>query len=99
MQYKKGNKQVNRQQQHYKDNVKQINNNKQLLYIYTGKDILLQVHLSDCFPCDIKGKTEQSTGIQKEFSQSCVKARYGEGNNCGLKISVIKLYLSKNYNN
>ena len=31
-------------------------------------------------PCDIKGKTEQATAVQKEFSQSCVK------------ISVIKIY-------
>ena len=48
---------------------------------------------SDCLPCNIKGKKEQATTIQKEFSQSCVKQRLAhEENNCDFKISAIKIY-------
>ena len=37
---------------------------------YVCKDMLIQVHSSDCVPCE----TEQATAtIQKEFSQFCVK--------------------------
>ena len=52
------------------------------------------MHSLDCLQCNIKGKLEQATLIQKEFSQSCVKTRVCEENNCGLKISVIKIYLT-----
>ena len=38
-----------------------------------GKGIHLHVHLLFSLVCDIKGKTKQTTAIQKEFSQSCVK--------------------------
>ena len=41
-----------------------------------GKDILLQVHLLECLPCGIKDKIVKTTGIQKEFSQYCVKTCY-----------------------
>ena len=85
MQYKKAYKKVKRQQQR----------RKQLVYIDISrrqKETLLEVHSSDCLACDIKGKTKQAMAIRKEFSQSCVKTRCGEKNNCGLKMSVTKIY-------
>ena len=48
----------------------------QLYRFREGKDIMLQVHSSDCLPCDIKGKREEATAILKEFSQYCMKTRY-----------------------
>ena len=78
-------KQVNRQQQHCKDQCKQ--NTQITINNLFGRDILFQVHSSDCLPSDIKGLT---TAIQKEFSQACVKT-HCEEINCSLKIPVIKI--------
>ena len=47
--------------------------------------LLLQVHSSDCLPCDIKGRTEQAT----RFRRNSVTLVFC---NCGLKISVIKTF-------
>ena len=66
------------QQNAVKKTGKQINsNNNTAGNLFTFIDIPRSQRHSpafiDCLPSDINGKTEQSTGIQKEFSQSCVK--------------------------
>ena len=70
---KKSDKAVNKQQQHQnKKGYKQATATLQATSLHLqrfreGKEILLQVHSSDCLPCDIKGKTEQAMGF-REYS-------------------------------
>ena len=75
---KKADKQVNRQQQHC----------KQLVYIY--RDFAKAKMLS--FKCNIKGKTEQATILERvNLSGVWWNVAY-EDNNHGLNISVVKIY-------
>ena len=73
-QYKKGDKQVNRQFYYiYRDL------EKAEIFYYKG---------------DIKGKTEQATAIQTEYSQFCVKRILWfacDEDYCGLKICVLNI--------
>ena len=76
---KKRIKEINRQQQYC----------KQLFYVYRD---LVQVHSPDCSLCDIKGKTEQATGFNKNSVNLVWRYVTWKENSCGLKISVIKIY-------
>ena len=78
MQYKKEDKQVNRQQQLCKDKRNKIHN-KQLVYInrdFAKKFSYKCIHQT-ADSCDIKGKTEHATWFQLEFDRSCVKRTSG----------------------